>query len=73
MSTTTITAQVDNNILQMINRISKEKGISLGTIINFKLKDFLQNYQEKMDWEIDFWKEGVPAEEVVKFLQEHID
>ena len=54
MSTTTITAQVDNNILQMINRISKEKGISLDTIINFKLKDFLQNYQEKMDWEIDF-------------------
>jgi hypothetical protein len=37
------------------------------------LKDFLQNYQETMDWEIDFWKEGVPAEEVVKFLQEHID
>ena len=71
MSTTTITAQVDNNILQMINRISKEKGISLDTIINFKLKDFLQNYQETMDWEIDFW--GVPAEEVVKFLQEHID
>ena len=73
MSTTMITAQVDNNILQMINRISKENGISLDTIINFKLIDFLQHYQEKMDWEIDFWKEWVPAEEVVKFLQEHID
>ena len=55
MSTTTITAQVDNNILQMINRISKEKGISLDTIINFKLKDFLQNYQFVVFYLLPIW------------------
>jgi len=77
MSTQTITARVDSNVIKVARELAKKNGISLSSIINIKLREFVNNKELKLinenideDFEIDFWPEGVNAKDVLKFLKE---
>ncbi len=77
MSTQTITARVDSNVIKVARELAKKNGISLSSIINIKLREFINNKELKLinenideDFEIDFWPEGVDARDVLKFLKE---
>ena len=77
MSTQTITARVDSNVIKVARELAKKNGISLSSIINIKLREFVNNKELKLinenideDFEIDFWPEGVDARDVLKFLKE---
>jgi len=77
MSTQTITARVDSNVIRVARELAKKNGISLSSIINIKLREFVNNKELKLinenideDFEIDFWPEGVNAKDVLKFLKE---
>lgn len=76
MSTQTITARVDSNVIKVAKELAKKNGISLSSIINIKLREFINNKELKLinenideDFEIDFWPEGVDARDVLKFLK----
>jgi antitoxin component of RelBE/YafQ-DinJ toxin-antitoxin module len=61
MSTQTITARVDSNVIRVARELAKKNGISLSSIINIKLREFVNNKELKLinenideDFEIDF-------------------
>gem|GEM_PF-5871063 len=61
MSTQTITARVDSNVIKVARELAKKNGISLSSIINIKLREFVNNKELKLinenideDFEIDF-------------------
>jgi len=61
MSTQTITARVDSNVIKVARELAKKNGISLSSIINIKLREFINNKELKLinenideDFEIDF-------------------
>jgi antitoxin component of RelBE/YafQ-DinJ toxin-antitoxin module len=77
MSTQTITARVDTDIVKIAKELAKKNWISLSSIINLKLREFINNKELKLvnedvdkDFEIDFWPNGVDAKEVLNFLRE---
>lgn len=71
MSTQTLTARIDSNILQQARDIAQTNGISLSAIVNIKLREFIANQQLQLvdpEVDVDFGK-GVDAREVLDFLK----
>lgn len=48
MSTQTITARVDTDIVKMAKDLAKKNWISLSSIINLKLREFVDNKELKL-------------------------
>lgn len=76
MSTQTLTARIDSEVLQQARNLAQQNGISLSAIINLKLREFIATkelhltYQEP-EISIDFWKEGVEASQILDFLEQN--
>ena len=73
MATQTITARVDKNVVEYVKKIAEMNWISMSTIINLKLREFMDNKElhlvDDEEFEVDFWKKWVPIDDVIEYLK----
>lgn len=76
MATQTITARVDSEIVKIAKELAKKNGISFSSIINLKLREFVNNKELKLIDEIDddltsydMFNRPVPIEEFLDQLK----
>lgn len=73
MATQTITARVDSQVVDYVKRIAQRNWISLSSIINLKLREFMDNKElhlvDDEEFEVDFWKKWVPIDDVIEHLK----
>ncbi len=79
MSTQTITARVDADIVKIAKELAKKNWISLSSIINLKLREFVDNKELKIIDEVeddlssyDMFNRPVPIEEFLDHLKKTI-
>ncbi len=76
MTAQVVTARVDKKVWEQAKFLAQQNGLTLNAIINLKLREFVANKQISLsytepEFEIDFGNEGIDAQEVVSFLQQH--
>lgn len=63
MATQTITARVDSQVVDYVKRIAQKNWISLSSIINLKLREFMDNKElhlvDDEEWHFYFWEEWI--------------
>ena len=72
MATQTITARVDSQVVDYVKRIAQRNWISLSSIINLKLREFMDNKElhlvDDEEWHFYFGEEWIDPKVILDYF-----
>ena len=72
MTTQTITARVDSKVVEAAKKIAQMNWISLSSIINIKLREFINNKELTLssdECHFYFWEEGIDPKVILDHFE----